>query len=119
MKTNPQPMIYLPSHAMSALEFERAGNEWQPQVHLTGAIETIGEIGHINFLIRNYGCDIVAHYIYCPIPGMYSVELQFFAEERAAAFQKEYSIAFTPSGKLRPIGWTSSTKNFRSKKHGN
>ena len=72
--------------APTAPEWER-DNEWDPQVHLTGIFKEAGQ--RLQNLIDKYSQVILAHYLYSPLPGTYSLELQFKDELTANKFLEE------------------------------
>ena len=73
--------------APTAQEWEQ-DNEWDPQVHLTGSTDD-GEITAFQNLIDKNSDRILAHHLYSPLPGAYSLEIQFSDERTADEFLKE------------------------------
>jgi hypothetical protein len=72
--------------APTAREWERElNNEWDPQVHLTGQIAD----KRLQNLIDKHEQNILAHHLYSPLPGSYSLELQFKDEKTAREFLDE------------------------------
>lgn len=71
--------------APTAQEWERE-NEWDPQVHLTGQIKADKRLQN---LIDKHEQNILAHHLYSPLPGSYSLELQFKDERTARDFLEE------------------------------
>jgi len=75
-------------NAPTAQEWERElDNEWEPQVHLTGQIKEANQ--RLQNLIDKHSQSILAHHLYIPLPGTYSLELQFKDEKAAREFLDE------------------------------
>ncbi len=101
-------IIPIPFHSRNSTlpdDFEEAGNKWNPQLHFTGSLEDVAEVRFIESLLDKYEKHIVAHFIYSPWIGTYSVELQFgMSDQQRKALKEcrqEYHAAFTRSGKLK------------------
>lgn len=61
------------SRAVSADQF---GGDWRPQLHFTGE-STEKEVALVRSIIAKYERGVVAFCGYSPLPGCYSIELQF------------------------------------------
>jgi hypothetical protein len=92
------------SRSQPAPAFEAAKNKWKPQLHFTGVTE-LPELQWLGDLLRRHEVGVVSHYFYCPLPGVYSLELQFGDTEKDRCLMKacraEYLDSFTDDGKLK------------------
>lgn len=99
------PFTFPHPHSLNADDFEDEGFKWNPQLHFTGTLDDPAENRFIESLLQKYGKSVVAHYIYSPYIGTYSIELQFGddPESRNAMVEclDEYESAFTATGKLK------------------
>lgn len=74
-------------NAPTAQEWEQ-NNEWDPQVHLTGQIKDTDR-KRLQNLIDKHLDNILAHHLYSPLPGSYSLEMQFKDDNSAKEFLDE------------------------------
>ena len=65
-------------------------DDFDPELHLTGTLADQTEVDFISRLALKYHQDIAQWNFYCPMPGMFSLELEITDEERMLACKKEY-----------------------------
>ncbi len=83
----------------------RSYDLWKPDVHLTGGLGDPLEVRFIESLMDQFGDSVVAHQIYSPYLGTYSVEMQFGESDNdrqmMRACLEEYRAAFDQDGILK------------------
>lgn len=96
--------LMFPTHIKTVEQFERDGNTFEPQAHFTGRWDyKLGdvELGVIQLLIYKYQDFIAVQHCSSPLPGMFSVELQFNDLDAWRKCLKEYQDSFTKSGNIK------------------
>jgi hypothetical protein len=88
------------SGANSAPLFERQGGIWEPQAHFTGVSTDPYEIRAVQNVIDCHMRSLVAYHLYCPLPGTYSLELQWDREGRACSAIRDYEALFDDESNL-------------------
>lgn len=90
---------------VTAPEFQKQGGKWEPDLHFTGSYGANAETEAIQTVIDAHLTGLVAYYLYSPLAGHYSLELQWDKTEEGRktmqACRKRYQALFTPTGKLR------------------
>ncbi len=88
-----------------APKFQEQGGEWEPDLHFTGSYGDNCETEVIQTVINDHLDNLVAYYLYSPLHGMYSLELQWAdtpeGRKTMMACRKAYQSLFTPTGKLK------------------
>jgi len=90
IKGQQEGVFRLPVTAKMAEAWKAQGHEFDPELHFTGASEDQKEVRFIQRLLDRYGGGLAAYYCYQPLPGMFSLELQFHDEAAMMACRLEY-----------------------------
>jgi hypothetical protein len=85
----------------SALLFEQHGGTWEPQAHFTGDSTDPFELRAVQDVIDRHRYGLVAYHLCCPLPGFYSLELQWDADDEAFKAIEEYQSLFNDRCKLK------------------
>jgi hypothetical protein len=80
----------LPETAKPAEEWEGQGNDFDPELHFTGAMDDRKEVKFVQRLLDRHGSGLAAYFCYQPLPGMFSLELQFHDRQTMLACRREY-----------------------------
>lgn len=80
--------------ANSAPLFERQGGIWEPQAHFTGVSTDPYEVRAVQNVIDRHKRSMVAYHLACPLPGTYSLELQWDRDGYAGPAIREYEAMF-------------------------
>jgi hypothetical protein len=79
-----------PEAAKSAEEWEAEGHNFEPELHFTGTMDHRKEVRFVQRLLDRYGSGLAAYYFSQPLPGMFSLELQFHDQKAMRACRQEY-----------------------------
>jgi hypothetical protein len=101
--TRKENEIFQIKTGMPADEFEKHGGAWDPDLHFTGSYGDNAEVEAVQSVIDAHREGLIAHFLYSPFPGMFSLELQWSLDHRdnMLACRKAYHDLFTPGGKLK------------------
>lgn len=70
-------------NGVTAPEWEKKGKTWDPSLHFTAALYDKKYVSEVNQVLSAFGDQVAAYYLYEPLPGGFSLELQFSTEEAA------------------------------------
>lgn len=68
---------------VTAPEWEKKGKTWDPSLQFTAALADRKYVSEVNQVLAAHGDKVAAYYLYEPLPGGFSLELQF--KTKAAA----------------------------------
>ncbi|MCW0236343.1 MAG: hypothetical protein OJJ21_22285 [Ferrovibrio sp.] len=70
-------------NGVTAPEWEKKGKTWDPSLHFTAALSDKKYVSEVNQVLAAHGDKVAAFFLYEPLPGGFSLELQFATPEAA------------------------------------